>query len=77
MEPPHVDPVGILRRPAGYAMRVRTYSGAQRGLAIALLSAFAFVVVATTVLSLGAYCLTSDGENSRGLPHRAPIARTR
>lgn len=77
MQIPSVDPVGLPRRPQGFEMQPRSYGPLQRGLALLLLSAFGFVVVATTVLSLGAYCLTSDGENTRGLPHRPPVTGRR
>ena len=70
MEIPSVDPVGLTRRPQGYRMTPRAYPRHQRWLAALLLGGFVFTVVATTVLSLGAYCLTSDGENTRALPYR-------
>ena len=69
--------MGLTRRPEGYVATPRDYSRGQRAVATLSLTAFATVVVATTVLSLGAYCLTSDGENTRGLPHRPPVTATR
>ena len=39
-----------------------------RLVASALVVAFLFVTVVTTVRSLGAYCLTSDGGDTRRLP---------
>ena len=73
MELPSVDPVGLPKRPAGFRMAPRRYSPAARGVAWLLLAGFGFTVVASTVLSLGAYCLTSDGENTRGLFGRPPV----
>jgi hypothetical protein len=39
-----------------------------RVVATAVLAIFALVVTVTTVVSLGSYCLTSDGSNASGLP---------
>jgi hypothetical protein len=77
MRIPSVDPVGLTRTPRGYLEAPRHYPPVQRGLAALLLAVFSAVVVATTALSLGGYCLTSDGENTRGLPHRPPVTAGR
>lgn len=68
---PRVTPVGILERPPGYASLPRRFSPMIRALALLLLLAFAGVTVATTVASLGVYCLTTEPGDVRSLP-RAP-----
>ncbi len=73
MEAPHVDPVGLSVTPSGYRIGPRTYSRAQRLVAGALAAIFTGVVALTTAWSLGAYCLTSDGENTHALPYRTGI----
>ena len=50
-----------------------TFSGekgkaARRWVALAIAVVFGAVVVVTTTISVGGYCLTSDGGNTRGLP---------
>ena len=65
MEIPRVDPVGLVRRPAGWVEQPRRHGRVQRALAGGLLAVFGFVVVATTVLSLGSYCLTSRVDGAR------------
>jgi hypothetical protein len=42
----------------------------KRTVAAIIAVVFALVVVSTTVISLGRYCLTSDGGNTRELPSR-------
>ena len=63
-----VNPVGILELPAGGSGERRPASRGARLAALVLLALFAFVTVATTVASLGSYCLTSDGSDVRHLP---------
>lgn len=41
---------------------------ARRWVALAIALVFGAVVVVTTTISVGQYCLTSDGGNTRGLP---------
>lgn len=65
---PRVTPIRILERPAGYAATPRRFSRGMRAFCLALLLAFALVTVATTVASLGAYCLTTDAGDVRALP---------
>ncbi len=60
---PTVDPLGIVRYPTGYAGAPRAYGPGLRLGAAALLVVFALVVVVSTGVSLGRYCLTSDGAN--------------
>jgi len=63
-----VNPVGLTEVPEGYAARPRQYSRRVRTAAAAALVAFALVGTVTTVVSLGAYCLTSDAANHAALP---------
>lgn len=59
MNIPRVSPVGIVEQPPGYRSRVRRYPASIRVAAMLVLGAFLLVAVTTTVVSLGAYCLTS------------------
>ena len=67
MEIPRVDPIGILERPAESAER-RPASRRARVLAAILLALFTFATVVTTVVSAGAYCLTTEPGDVRTLP---------
>ena len=58
---PEVDAVGIVRYPDGYAGTPRTYGRGLRFTALAVLAVFVTVVIISTGVSLGRYCLTSDG----------------
>ena len=69
MELPHTNPVGIAVTPEAFSEKPRRYSSTVRLAAGLLLGAFLAVVSVTTALSLGAYCLTSDTENTANLPH--------
>ena len=64
---PRVDPTGIVTYPSGFAPSGRPHRPLVRVAAALMLMVFVIVVVATTVLSLGRYCLTSDGNNTRAL----------
>lgn len=77
LELPRVSPVGVLERPAGSAPR--RLSPAGRLVAALLLALFLLLALATTVASLGRYCLTTDGADTRALPaaQRAPSTRPR
>lgn len=68
MELPQVNPIGLTEIPAGFQARRRRYSRTARVLATAVLALFVLVVTVTTVVSLGAYCLTLDASNTSGLP---------
>ena len=68
---PRVSPVGLLERPAGFTALPRRFSPLRRALALALLVAFALVTIATTVASLGVYCLTTEPGDVRPL-HTLP-----
>ncbi len=60
MEAPRVDPVGLVRIPTGYETTPRSYSRGLRLTALLVVGAFTFVGIATTVATLGLYCLTTD-----------------
>jgi hypothetical protein len=62
---PVVDPVGVLHAPAGWRRPSAAASPRRRSLALVLLAIFAAMTLATGALSLGAYCLTSDGADGR------------
>jgi hypothetical protein len=62
-----VNPVGVTEIPPGFQAR-RRYSRTARVVATAVLAVFILVVTVTTVVSLGAYCLTLDASNTSGLP---------
>jgi hypothetical protein len=68
MELPRVNTIGLTEIPPGFQARRRRYSLTARVVATALIVVFALVVTVTTVVSLGSYCLTSDGSNTSGLP---------
>ena len=60
IELPRVDPVGVLHVPAGYGGSVHPRPWPVRVAAVALLAAFLGVGTATTVATLGRWCLTSQ-----------------
>lgn len=64
MKTPFVDPVGITR----HGTTPRRLPRAARVAALVLAVLFAATVVSTGVASFGAYCLTSDGGDTRELP---------
>ena len=64
---PYVNPVGIVEYPPDFSGKPRRRPLALRIAAAAMLLLFAFVVVSTTVFSVGAYCLTSHGGDTRTL----------
>jgi hypothetical protein len=59
MKLPRVNPVGLVEHPGDYTRTARVYSPRVRMVAAVVLAAFVTVSLATTVFSLGAYCLTS------------------
>ncbi len=59
MQPPRVNPVGVVETPSGYTRTPRQLPRLLRIAAAALLLAFAVVGTSTTVQTLGRYCLTS------------------
>ena len=68
MEIPRVNPIGLTEIPPGFQARRRRYSLTARVVATAVIVVFALVATVTTVVSLGSYCLTSDGSNASRLP---------
>jgi hypothetical protein len=71
MEPPRVNPIGILETPADLASKPRRFSRPLRLFAGLLLAIFLLGTVVTTVVSLGRYCLTTDATDTRALPSGA------
>ena len=67
METPHVNPVGLVEVPDDYASQPRRFSRYSRLFASLLLLFFFAATVVTSTLSLGGYCLTSDGGDTRVL----------
>lgn len=67
MEAPRVNPVGLVETPSDYEAAPRGFSPLQRFFAGFLLLLFAAATIGTSILSLGAYCLTSDGGDTRAL----------
>lgn len=65
---PRVNPVGVVEYPADYEGTPRRISPGMRLGVILVLVVFLATAVVTTVASLGAYCLTTDGGNLKGLP---------
>ena len=64
---PSVDPIGIVQYPDGFTAPPRQYSSSLRVISGLVLAVFAVVVIVSTGVSLGAYCLTSDGANTATL----------
>ncbi len=60
MGPPRISPTGVVEYPEGYRVGARSFAPGLRLLAGLVLVAFLAVGVATTVGSLGRYCLTRD-----------------
>jgi hypothetical protein len=65
---PRIDPVGRLEIRDGFRARPRPRTWKVRLAALLVLVAFVAVGVATTAVSLGAYCLTTDTADTRSLP---------
>jgi hypothetical protein len=72
MQLPRINPVGVAEVPTGYQSTPRRFSPLLRWACALILVVFALVTFATTVVSLGRYCLTSDGGNVQQLPLLAP-----
>ncbi len=66
MEIPRVNPIGILENSFGGPPR--QISRGVRALASIVLVIFTLATVITTVVSLGAYCLTTEPGDIRHLP---------
>lgn len=67
METPRINPVGIVEYPDDYESRPRGFSRPIRIFASLLLLFFFAATVVTGAVSVGAYCLTSDGGDTRAL----------
>ncbi|MFL6236245.1 MAG: hypothetical protein ACJ76N_24145 [Thermoanaerobaculia bacterium] len=70
MEPPRINPVGLLETPADLDTAPRRFSRPLRLLAGLLLVLFLLGTMVTTVVSLGRYCLTTDSTDTRDLPSK-------
>lgn len=70
-EPPRVNAVGLVVHATDEGGTPRQFSAVQRWVAWLFLAFFFAVTVVTTVVSLGTYCLTSDGADTRQL-HASP-----
>ena len=67
METPRVNPVGLVEVPDDYEALPRRFSSGQRLFAGLVLLLFFAATVGTSIVSLGAYCLTSDSGDVRAL----------
>ena len=65
---PRVSPVGILEPGDNDLAAPRVYPPALRIIALCVLGLFFAVVVVSTSLSLGSYCLTTDAGSASPLP---------
>ena len=70
MEPPRINPIGILETSDDFVSAPRRFSPRLRLLAGLLLALFFGATVISTVVSLGRYCLTTDAADARALPVR-------
>ena len=77
---PRVSPLGIVEPADNDAATPRAYPAHLRLGALLVLAIFAVVVVATSALSLGAFCLTTDAGGSlpspTGISRQGPGAKT-
>jgi hypothetical protein len=76
MEPPRVNPIGLLETPSDLVSTPRQFSRRLRLLAGLLLALFFLGTVVTTVISFGRYCSTTDATDTRAL-HAEGTARQR
>ncbi|MBZ0269124.1 hypothetical protein K8I85_13275 [bacterium] len=70
MNVPRVNGIGLTEWPRSFSAGRRRIPAWQRIVAAVVLVLFALAVVTTSVVSVGRYCLTSNGGDTRGLPHR-------
>jgi hypothetical protein len=70
VEPPRVNPIGLLETPSDLASTPRRFPRRLRLLAGLLLALFFLGTVVTTVISFGRYCSTTDATDTRALPGR-------
>ncbi len=67
LELPVPSAVGVLEPGLGRSDRPRVYSRGQKMFASAFLLFFLIITVLTSALSLGAYCLSTEGADTRSL----------
>jgi len=72
VEPPRVNPIGILETSPDMVSSPRRFSRRLRLLAGLLLALFFLGTVVTTVVSFGRYCLTTDATDTRALRSNGP-----
>ena len=68
MNVPRVSAIGVVEYPAEFSASPRRIGGPLRVIAGVMLVVFTLVVVATTVYSLGHYCLTSQASYPSVIP---------
>jgi hypothetical protein len=68
MKLPHVSAVGLTVYPREFSAGPRRTRPGLRVLAAVLIVVFSIVVIVTSIVSVGSYCLTSDGGDTRNLP---------
>jgi hypothetical protein len=68
MDLPRVNPIGITEHPEGFEAAPRRFTPGQRAFAWVVLVLFLAVIVVTSTVSLGRYCLTTDAADTRELP---------
>ncbi len=72
MKLPRVNPVGLVELPEDYPASPRRYTTGRRWLVLAVVALFALTTLVTGAVSLGRYCLTTDGGDTRELERSAP-----
>jgi len=70
MKVPRINPIGLTEYPPEFSAAPRRNPLWLRILATVVLVLFGLAVVSTTIVSVGRYCLTSDGGDTRELPQR-------
>ncbi|MEM9598705.1 MAG: hypothetical protein AAGD06_30845 [Acidobacteriota bacterium] len=65
--PPRVNPVGLVEYADGSTHGPRPARGSRRLVVWLFLVFFAVAALGTSILSVGAYCLTSHGADTRAL----------
>jgi hypothetical protein len=77
MNVPRVNGIGLTEWPRSFSATPRRIPAWQRVAAAVFLLFFALTVVATSIVSVGRYCLTSNGGDTRGLPPAKETAAAR
>ena len=70
MQTPRVNPIGLLEQPEEVSASPRRFSRPQRLIAGIFVALFLLVTIASTVVSLGRYCLTTDAADTRALSRK-------